>query len=160
MSRCGGEGTLSRMGYAALGKRVRARRKVVGLTQEQLAGSAGLTAATLGRLELGKLDEPKLPTLDAIAHALGVKTPWLLSEGDAVGDTPEVYEQFLRTSRGKSMSDEERGIMLSVAQRPEGSAPVTLDQLNAMLIAMRGALDGEELKGAIGAAEKARKLNK
>lgn len=59
--------------------RIRALRKSNGLTIERLAQVAGLSVATVNRLEAGK-HEPTVSTLDAIAPALGTTTAELLAE--------------------------------------------------------------------------------
>ena len=51
---------------------VRFLRRKLALTQEELAAKAGITVATLSRLE-NRLHEPTPPTMKAIASALGVK---------------------------------------------------------------------------------------
>lgn len=56
---------------AAFGARVRARRRELGLTQEQVAERAGLYRATPGHVEQGRL-LPDLLTVVRLAHALEV----------------------------------------------------------------------------------------
>lgn len=63
-----------------LGDRLRALRKVRGITQQQLAGAAGLSISALARLEHGEDPNPRLATLQALAKALGVKV------ADLIGD--------------------------------------------------------------------------
>ena len=66
-----------------LARRVKERRKSLGLTQEQLADRAGLTINFVGRLEIGERS-PSFATLVRLAKALGVDASYLLSEhGDA-----------------------------------------------------------------------------
>jgi transcriptional regulator with XRE-family HTH domain len=60
---------------ASLGARVAknlvVRRHAAGLTQQQLADSAGISRATVHLIESGQSD-PRLSTLDLIGRALGV----------------------------------------------------------------------------------------
>ncbi len=55
----------------ALGKKVRARRKKLGYSQEELAHRAGVHATYLSAIERGERN-PALENLHAIAYALGV----------------------------------------------------------------------------------------
>lgn len=55
-----------------LSARLRARREQAGLTQEQLASRAGLSAATIRKIETGAVAEPGWFTVLDIARALGV----------------------------------------------------------------------------------------
>lgn len=61
-----------------LGGHMRARRKALGLTQEQLAERAGLSTNYIARLELGS-NTPSLPALICLAKALSVPVSDLLS---------------------------------------------------------------------------------
>ncbi|WP_208024562.1 helix-turn-helix domain-containing protein [Amycolatopsis pithecellobii] len=53
-----------------LGRRVRAQRKKLELTQQDLAHSAGLTISWLSGLERGKRKRVELPGILALAEAL------------------------------------------------------------------------------------------
>jgi len=66
-------------GHVALfGDRVRYAREHAGLTQLELAVKAGLTPATVCRLERAK-QTPHLKTVCQLAEALGVDTGWLIA---------------------------------------------------------------------------------
>ncbi len=56
---------------------IRTRRKAIGITQEQLAERAGLSANYIARLEIGS-NTPSLPALISISKALGMQTFELL----------------------------------------------------------------------------------
>ena len=58
-------------GRHTLGQRVRRLRNSAGLSQDALAGAAGVGRVTLVRLEKGE-QTPRFRTLEAIAKALGV----------------------------------------------------------------------------------------
>lgn len=66
-----------------VGREVRRRRKELGLTIEQLAERADLTANYIASIERGERD-PSLSTVASIARGLGVPIPALL------GKTPEL----------------------------------------------------------------------
>ena len=63
-----------------LASRVRAIRKGLGITQEDLARLAGLTASTVAKIEQGTMANPRLDTLAGLAKALGAKVGDLLGE--------------------------------------------------------------------------------
>jgi transcriptional regulator with XRE-family HTH domain len=51
--------------------RLRALRKEAGLTQMGLATAAGITLSAVTQMEAGKIGNPRLDTLKALARALG-----------------------------------------------------------------------------------------
>ncbi len=55
-----------------IGARVRAARKERDISQEKLAHSAGMSTGTLAKLELGRIQDPHVSTLQKLADALGV----------------------------------------------------------------------------------------
>ena len=63
-----------------IGKKIKERRKIMSLSQKQLAGYAGLSVVTLSQIENGKAN-PSLETLNEIFHFLNleilvvIKTP-------------------------------------------------------------------------------------
>ena len=61
----------------ALGKNLRAARKRLGLTQEQVAERSGVQAGEVSRIETGKRD-PKVSTLERLAKAVETKPGRLL----------------------------------------------------------------------------------
>ena len=56
---------------------IRARRRAIGITQEQLAERAGLSTNYIARLEIAT-NTPSLPALISISKALGMQTFELL----------------------------------------------------------------------------------
>jgi transcriptional regulator with XRE-family HTH domain len=66
----------------SLGKGLQLARQSSGLTQSELADEAGLSRATIAKIESGDAD-PKLSTLSRLAAALQVSPTWLMmSEQD------------------------------------------------------------------------------
>ena len=63
-----------------IGQRIRARRKVCGMTQTALGDAVGLNISTIQRYESGKIDTIKLPVLAAIAQTLNVSAAWLTGQ--------------------------------------------------------------------------------
>ena len=70
----------NKRGAESLGERLRARRREVGYTQEQLAERAETTQAVIQKIENGKSLRPR--KIDHIAVALGVKAAWLMFGND------------------------------------------------------------------------------
>ena len=71
--------------YGEIGKRVRAMREMVGLTQQGLAEAAGLHRTYIGAVERGETN-PTASTLVGIAQALG-KNPGRLLDRLELDDT-------------------------------------------------------------------------
>jgi len=63
----------------ALGKNLRAARKELGLTQEQVSERSGVQAGEISRIETGKRD-PKVSTLERLAKAVETKPGRLLDD--------------------------------------------------------------------------------
>lgn len=67
------------MNYELLGKRIRAERKKLNLTQEQLAEDVDISTAYLGQIERGERNVT-LDKLIPISNRLGVTVDFLLSD--------------------------------------------------------------------------------
>ncbi len=79
-------------GAESLGERLRARRREVGLTQEQLAERADTTQAVIQKIENGKSLRPR--KIDRIAGALGVKAAWLMFGSDRFDELDQEAAQI------------------------------------------------------------------
>ena len=69
----------------AIGQRVRAARESKNWRQEDLARESGIARANVARLETGRV-VPKLPTLERVAKALGLRTEILLKSPASAND--------------------------------------------------------------------------
>lgn len=65
------------MNYAVMGQRIKAKRKELHLTQEQLAELSGLSASFMGHIERGSRIA-SLETLCGLCRALDVSADYLL----------------------------------------------------------------------------------
>ena len=74
-----------------LSQALRARRKALGLTQQELGQRAGLAAKHVSRIENGT-HEPKVSTLFALVSALGLELA--LGETGKVASAPSVDDIF------------------------------------------------------------------
>ncbi len=61
------------------GEKIKHWRQKKGFTQKQLAEKAGLTLATIGRIETGMRQGTNITTLQRIAEALGISLDKLLN---------------------------------------------------------------------------------
>ncbi len=69
-----------------IGERVRAGRKALHLSQEEVARRAGVSLNQVNRLERGEIVDPHYSTLLSLAQALGVPVEALVKE--EVGPLP------------------------------------------------------------------------
>ena len=74
------------MDYAAIGKRIRAQRKRLNLSQEELAEMVNISTVHMSHIETG-YTKLSLPVLVDLACALGVRTDYLIFDRDALGKT-------------------------------------------------------------------------
>jgi transcriptional regulator with XRE-family HTH domain len=71
-----------------LARRVKVLREAAGMSQQQLAMSAGLSMSMIGLIEQGQRENPRGQTLLAIAKALGVTVDALLTDAGQAEVTP------------------------------------------------------------------------
>ncbi len=79
-----------------LAKRMKERRKIMGLSQEALAERSGVSSNFIARMETGERT-PSLSTLIKLANALGASVSDLLNEdsGGEVGDLVDYVSHLL-----------------------------------------------------------------
>ena len=80
------------MDYAAIGKRIRAHRKRLNLSQEEVAEMINISTVHMSHIETG-YTKLSLPVLVDLACALGVRTDDLIFDKDALGKT-ELLEEI------------------------------------------------------------------
>ena len=94
-----------------LGAVIAAKRKMLGLSQRQLAEQVGLNNATSCKLEKDPSLNPDIRTIQLLADALGLDYTYLLSLNETVKDDPDLRI----IARAKSnMSPEERKRMMEI----------------------------------------------
>lgn len=64
--------------YAAIGQRIKEKRKEAGLNQKELAARVGLSEASVSKYEHGKVEDATHNMLNKFADVLGVSIAWLL----------------------------------------------------------------------------------
>jgi len=96
-----------------LGAVIAAKRKMMGLSQRQLAEKIGLNNATISKLEKDPSLDPDIRTIQLLADALGLDYTYLLSLNETVKDdrdlriiarakenmTPEEQERMMQILR-------------------------------------------------------------
>lgn len=84
----------------AIGQRIRARRRELGMTLQEVADEVGVQNSTILRYEKGVIQKIKLPVIEAIASALHVNPSWIIgktddptdySDGDLLAQIPSSY---------------------------------------------------------------------
>ncbi len=94
-----------------LGAVVAAKRKMMGLSQRQLADRIGLNNATISKLEKDPSLEPDIRTIRLLAEALNLDYNYLLSLNETIDDDPELRI----IARAKSnMSPEQQKTMMAM----------------------------------------------
>lgn len=83
-------------GAAGFCKRLASARSEAGVTQRELAKRAGLSGAYVAHIETGRIAEPSIYTVQALARALGVRPEWLAF---GVGGRPVVMPRSKPVSR-------------------------------------------------------------
>ena len=68
------------------GKRIRARRKELDMTQEELGQKAGVTKDTINKYETGIVQNLKRSTIEDIAKALNVSPSYIMGWTDNVAE--------------------------------------------------------------------------
>ncbi len=92
------------MDYAALGKRIKAQRKLLGMTQEELAELAGISCSFMGHIERGTR-KLSVDSLVKIADALRLSCDMLLQDS--------LDADVQREARG--LSDRKKRILNEIA---------------------------------------------
>lgn len=64
--------------YKDVGKRIRARRKQLGLTQKQLAELVDLSEGSVSRYESGSIKDAPTQKLNDFAKALSIEVAWII----------------------------------------------------------------------------------
>lgn len=88
------------MDYTAIGKRIRAKRKQMDLSQEELAEMVNISTVHMSHIETG-YTKLSLPVLVDIACALGVRTDDLIFDKDKMGKD-ELLEEIALELEGCS----------------------------------------------------------
>lgn len=64
--------------YKEVGKRIKLRRKQLGLTQKQLAEMVGLSEGSVSRYESGSIKDAPTQKLNDFANALCIEVAWII----------------------------------------------------------------------------------
>lgn len=64
--------------YKEVGKRIKSRRKQLGLTQKQLGELVGLSEGSVSRYESGSIKDAPTQKLNDFAKALSIEVAWII----------------------------------------------------------------------------------
>ena len=94
-------------------KYLKARKKSLGLTNEDVSAKSGIPVGTLNKIFAGQTEDPQFETVRLLCDALGIS----MSELEAADDaslTPFEYD-IIRSLR--SLSDDSREFVISIIER-------------------------------------------
>lgn len=111
-----------------MGRRMRARRKELDITQEQVAAACCITKSTVSRYEKGVIEHPHRPTVEAIANVLHVQPAWLYAQTDNFTAAPaQDLRHIIAEAKARLMTQE--GLMFD-------GEPVSAEALQSILDAL------------------------
>ena len=111
-----------------MGRRMRARRKELDITQEQVAAACCITKSTVSRYENGAIEHPHRPTVEAIANVLHVQPTWLYAQTDDLTAAPaQDLRRIIAEAKARLMTQE--GLMFD-------GEPVSAEALQSILDAL------------------------
>ena len=111
-----------------LGRRMRARRKELEITQQQVADACRITKSTVSRYEKGLIEHPHRPTVEAIAGVLHVHPDWLYAQTEDVTQQPaQDLRRIIADAKARLMTQE--GLMFD-------GEPVSAQALQSILDAL------------------------
>jgi transcriptional regulator with XRE-family HTH domain len=122
------------MATTTLAERLKSARKAAGLSQEDLAKSAGIAQSTIGNIEAGTRKRPR--EVVALATVLNVAPHWLVT-GDGsmvVGESPVRAEwpfEFISRAQWHGLTERERGAVEAAALHAYQLLPRRLGKTSA-----------------------------
>ncbi|MFI6819697.1 helix-turn-helix domain-containing protein [Micromonospora sp. NPDC050187] len=115
-----------------IGDRLRKLRTESTMTQERLAEESGISIETIRKLEQGARSSARLPTLHALARALGVPTTALLGDASKAAARREPDHRPLSLAGIRRVLTPARSLAGPVATVPDGPPP-TLETVRGRL---------------------------
>ena len=107
-----------------MGKRVRALRKALGLTQVQLAKLARVGQPAISDIERGDTAEMMGPTLTALCGALRTNPDWLLNgRGSPSQPVHTDLDEGELLALFRALAEQQRAALLIVARSMQSSMP-------------------------------------
>ena len=104
-------------------KRIRARRKELGLSAEEVAALIGVSPSTVYRYESSEIENMGIDKLEPIAKALQTTSAYLMGWADASSSSHDDFLQTVGSLARDMTEDEKRQLLLAarliVAQRSE-----------------------------------------
>jgi transcriptional regulator with XRE-family HTH domain len=97
-----------------IGERLRGYRKDRKLSQEQLAGKAGISVSFLSMIERGER-AAHVETIESLADALGVALPTVFDEGARINYPHPSYEKLVIFAQKRNLSPSSVDKLLKLA---------------------------------------------
>lgn len=99
---------LVNLNYIEIGKRIRSKRKELGLTQKELGAKVNLSEASVSKYESGKVEEASTTKLNEFAEVLGVDIGWLLGIKNAKKEKETTFPATIAAHfEGEEFTEEE-----------------------------------------------------
>ena len=119
-----------------LGRRMRARRKELDITQEQVANACRITKSTVSRYEKGVIEHPHRPTVEANANVLHVQPDWLYAQTEDAAQQPaQDLRRIIADAKARLMTQE--GLMFDGEPVSAEALQSILDALDLLLVPNR-----------------------
>lgn len=100
------------MNNIEIGKRIKQTREEKNMSLQDVAEITGVARSTVQRYEVGRIDKIKLPVIESIARALGVRPDWIIGktekkfpESESVPEIILYYKSL--NSAGKNVATEQ-----------------------------------------------------
>jgi len=121
------------MDNLCIGLRIKARRKQLNLTLDDIASEIGVAKSTVQRYEKGTIEKVKLPVIEAIARVLRVDPAWICCKTDIMTEitpTPDTGGGLSTEAKevahayDQATEKEQRTVRLVLSDYlPDGTAP-------------------------------------
>jgi transcriptional regulator with XRE-family HTH domain len=95
---------LVNLNYIEIGRRIRSKRKELGLTQKELGAKVNLSEASVSKYESGKVEEASTTKINEFAEVLGVDIGWLLGIENTQKEKPATIAAHFE---GEEFTEEE-----------------------------------------------------
>lgn len=100
------------MNNIEIGKRIKQTREEKNMSLQDVADITGVARSTVQRYEVGRIDKIKLPVIESIARALGVRPDWIIGKTEKKFPESKFVPEILLyykslNSTGKSVATEQ-----------------------------------------------------
>lgn len=97
---------------------LKARKKSLGLTTDDVAERSGIPVGTLNKIFAGQTENPKLETVKLLCDALDISLSELeAADGSSINDSPLTPLEYDIIKSLRLLNDDSRSFVLSVLER-------------------------------------------